>query len=171
MRTLIEQAREAADSRAYYLSLFAALALPDICAAMSSGDGRTNHKRYAAWFDEYVAPKYTVGPKRVPSLSGADCYYYRCSILQQGSSQHPKNTYSRILFVEPGATTNIFHNNVMNDALNLDVRLFCHDVCDGAVSWLATAEESPEYQANFGRFMQRHPNGLPPYIVGLPVIA
>ena len=171
MRTLIAQARKAADSRAYYLSLFATLALPDICAAMSSLDGETNRGRYIAWFDEYVAPRYTIGPERTQSLTGADCYYYRCSILHQGSSQHPKSSYSRILFVEPGATTNVFHNNVLNDALNLDVRMFCHDVCDGADRWLTAAENTDEYRANYGRFLQRYPEGLPPYIVGMPVIA
>ena len=65
----------------------------------------------------------------------------------------------------------MFHNNVINDALNLDVRIFCHDVCDGAELWLASAEQTPEYQANYGRSMQRHADGLPPYIVGVPVIA
>lgn len=171
MRSLIEQARQAADSRAYFLSLFAALTLPDICAAMSSSDGRTNGKRYAAWFDEFVADRYTVGPDRTPSLSGEDCYYYRCSVLHQGSSQNAKSTYSRILFVEPGATTNVLHNNVMNDALNLDVRIFCHDMLDGVERWLEIAEQTPEYKANYGRFMQRYPDGLPPYIGGVPVIA
>jgi hypothetical protein len=171
MRTLITQTREAADSRAYYLSLFAALALPDICAAMSSPDGQTNGSRYIAWFDEFVAPNYTVGPDRRPSLTGTDCYYYRCSILHQGSSQHSKSSFSRILFVEPGATSNVFHNNVINDALNLDVRLFCHDVCDGADAWLIAAEQTAEYKVNYGRFLQRYADGLPPYIVGVPVIA
>lgn len=171
MRTLITQAREAADSRAYYLSLFAALALPDICAAMSSYDGKTNRTRYIKWFDRYVAPRYTVGPDHAPTLRGKDCYYYRCSILHQGSSQHPKSSFSRILFVERGATTSLLHNNVVNNALNLDVRLFCHDVCDGADTWLEAAELSAEYQANYGRFLQRYANGLPPYIVGVPVIA
>jgi hypothetical protein len=124
MRTLIQQARQAADSRAYFLSLFAALTLPDICAAMSSSDGRTNGERYAAWFDEFVAHRYTAGPDRTPSLSGKDCYYYRCSVLHQGNSQNPKSSYSRILFVEPGATTSVAHNNVLDDALNLDVQIF-----------------------------------------------
>ena len=171
MRILIHQARQAAGSRAYYLSLFAALALPDICAAMSSPDGQTNRGRYIARFDEFVSPKYAVGPDRSPSLTGTDCYYYRCSILHQGSSQHPKSSFSRILFVEPGVTTNVFHNNVLNDALNLDVRLFCNDVCDGADAWLTEAEQTAVYQANYGRFLQRYPEGLPPYIVGVPVIA
>lgn len=171
MRTLIEQVRQAADSRAYYLSLFASLTLPDICAAMSASDGQTNRSRYIAWFDQYVAPMYTVGPARIPSFGGADCYYYRCSMLHQGSSQHPRSSYSRILFVEPGSTTNVFHNNLLNDALNLDVGIFCRDVCNGADQWLAEVEQTPEYQTNYGRFMQRHPNGLPPYIVGVPVIA
>lgn len=171
MQTLITQARQAAESQAYYLSLFAALALPDICAAMSSSDGEAKRDRYIAWFDEYVAPMYSVGLHHTPSFTGTDCYYYRCSMLHQGSSQHPRSSYSRILFIEPGVSTNVLHNNVLNDALNLDVRMFCHDICDGADHWLASAEGTPEYKANYERFMQRHANGLPPYIVGVPVIA
>lgn len=153
------------------MSLFAVLTLPDICAAMSSTDGRAEGKRYIAWFDKYVAPRYTVGPDHRPSFSGADCYYYRCSLLHQGSPQHSKSSYSRIIFVEPGTTSNVFHNNVINDVLNIDVRLFCHDVLDGAERWLSEAENTPEYKINYGRFIQRYPNGLPPYIVGVPVIA
>lgn len=170
MRDLITQVRLAADSRAYYLSLFAALTLPDICAAAESLDGQATGNRYIAWFDRYVAPKYTVGPDHSPSLSGADCYYYRCSLLHQGSSQHPKSKFSRILFVEPGVTSNVFHNNILNDALNIDVRLFCNDILDGAEQWLTQAEKTPEYQQNYPRFLQRYSNGLPPYIVGIPVI-
>ncbi len=171
MRDLINQARAAADSRAYYLSLFAALTLPDICGAMSSADGRAERSRYIAWFDKYVAPRYTVGPERTPSFSGSDCYYYRCALLHQGSSQHPKSSYTRVLFVELGATSNVFHNNVLNDALNIDVRQFCHDVLNGAEQWLREAEHTAEFKQNYPRFMQRYPNGLPPYIVGVPVIA
>lgn len=138
---------------------------------MSSPDGRAESKRYIAWFDKYVAPRYTVGPERKPAFSGADCYYYRCALLHQGSSQHPKSSYSRVLFVEPGTTSNVFHCNVLNDALNIDVRLFCHDVLNGAEQWLREAEHTAEYKQNYSRFMQRYPNGLPPYIVGVPVIA
>lgn len=79
--------------------------------------------------------------------------------------------YSRVLFVEPGATTNVFHNNILNDALNIDLRCFVSDLLTGALEWLRQAEGSANYQRNYARFMQRYPNGLAPYIVGVPVIA
>lgn len=78
--------------------------------------------------------------------------------------------YGRILFVEPGATSNIFHNNVLNDALNIDAAIFCKDVLAGAAAWLQIMQNSDNYRKNFPLFMQRYPAGLPPYIVGIPVI-
>lgn len=79
--------------------------------------------------------------------------------------------YSRVLFVEPGATTNIFHNNILNDVLNIDLKLFVHDLLTGALAWLQEVEHSANYQRNYTLFMQRYPNGIAPYIVGVPVIA
>jgi hypothetical protein len=103
-------------------------------------------------------------------FTGKDCYYYRCSALHQGSSQHPQGTYSRILFVEPSATTNIFHCNILNDALNIDVRIFCNYIVSGALDWLRQYETTELYERNYGKFMRRYPRGLSPYIVGVPVI-
>ena len=170
MQTLIAQIKQSANSPAYYLTLFAALTLPDICSAMTSCNGEANRSRYIAWFDEYVAPKYVVGPDQSPSFSGENCYFYRCSILHQGSSQHPKNSYSRVLFVEPNERV-FLHNNVINDTLNLDIRRFCLDICESAETWLAAAQATDQYQANYQKFMRRYPEGLPPYIVGIPLIA
>jgi hypothetical protein len=117
------------------------------------------------WFNKYVARKYT------GFLDGEDCYYFRCSLLHQGSSQHPKSNYSRVLFVEPTATTNVFHCNILNDAFNIDVRIFCNDIVECVKEWLTEVENTDLYKKNYTKFMMRHPNGLKPYIVGVPVIS
>jgi hypothetical protein len=91
--------------------------------------------------------------------------------LHQGRAQHSKLGFSRILFVEPGQTSNVFHNNVLNDALNIDAAVFCGDILAGAIVWLQTSDNSDNYKKNFPLFMQRYPTGLPPYIVGVPVIS
>jgi hypothetical protein len=171
MRDLIQQVRVAADSRSYYLALFASLALPDICGALGAPDGQASRARYVAWFDRHVAPRYAPSFGARSFLTGEDAYYYRCSVLHQGSSQHPKSSYSRILFLEPGATGVLLHNNVMNDALNIDVGRFCHDILDGVEEWLEGAEADPTYKKNSSQFLRRFPEGLAPYIVGVPVIA
>ena len=91
-------------------------------------------------------------------------------MLHQASAQHPKSHYSRIFFVELTATSNVFHNNVFNDALNIDVHRFCNDVVESVQSWLPTVQGTPQFVANQAKCVQRYPGGLKPYIVGVPVI-
>jgi len=165
MRDFLTQIRTGLEGNLYFLALFSVLAIPDLCGAMGSENGEASREKYQAWFDKYVAPKYN------GFLSGTDCYFFRCSLLHQGSSQHPNNTYKRVLFVEPSATTNVFHNNIMNDALNIDVRIFCNDIISGAEAWLGENEETELYKKNYDKFMRRYPDGLKPYIVGVPVIS
>ena len=68
--------------------------------------------------------------------------------------------------VEPGATTNTFHYNILNDALNIDVGLFCREMAAGARNWLNAVENTPRFRANYDKFARRYPNGLAPYLVG-----
>jgi len=165
MRDFLAQIKKGLDENLYFLSLFSTLAIPDLCGAVGSVNGEASAKKYKAWFDKYFAPKYN------GFLGGDDCYFFRCSLLHQGRSQHPNNTYKRVLFVEPSATTNVFHNNIMNDALNIDVRIFCSDMIAGAEKWLEENEETELFKKNYDKFMRRYPNGLSPYIVGVPVIS
>jgi hypothetical protein len=164
MRDFLNQITKALDMNLYYVALFSSLAIPDICGAIGSASGKATKSKYVNWFDKYVAPRYG------GFLTGTDCWWYRCSALHQGSSQHPQSTYKRILFIEPTATTNVFHNNVLNDALNIDVRIFCNNLLSGALMWLQQNENTTLYKQNSSKFMRRYPNGLPPYISGVPVI-
>ncbi len=165
MRDFLYQIREGLVHNLYFLSLFAALAIPSICGALESDDGIDSRIKYINWFNRYAAREYS------NYLTGEDCYNFRCSILHQGSTQHPNSNYSRILFVEPQATNCIFHCNILNDALNIDVRIFCNDLLNAAEAWLNQVEGTKNYQRNYDRFIRRYPNGLPPYIGGVPVIS
>ncbi len=164
MLDLLQQTRSAASCQLYYLALNSALALPDICGALEAPDGRASGPRYAAWFDKHVAPLYD------GTLDGDTCYRFRCSMLHQGRTQHPKAKYARLVFIEPGATHDVLHNNVLNDALNIDVRIFCEDVVHAVEVWLPSALAQPQVAANIDGFVRRYPEGLPPYVVGVPVI-
>src|SRR5438132_7430853 len=107
MRDFLDQVAIAANNqRLYYLALTGALVIPDICSALEAKDGQANGPRYIAWFDSHVAPRYA-SARRPPMLTGADWYRFRCSFLHQGTTQHPKSTYSRILFIEPGAAPTV----------------------------------------------------------------
>ncbi len=164
MRDLLDQVDKALQANLYYVALFVSLAIPDICGAIGSTSGQATKTKYVDWFDKYVGQRYS------GFLTADDCWFFRCSLMHQGSSQHPKSMYSRILFVEPTATTGVFHCNVLNGALNIDVRIFCCDILSGALSWLQQHQGTAVYQRNYSRFMRRYPNGLAPYIVGVPVV-
>jgi hypothetical protein len=72
--------------------------------------------------------------------------------------------------LSPGLTPDHLHRNVLANALNIDVGIFCDDILTGAERWLAQVEGTQPYEKNYDRFLTRYPNGLPPYIGGIPVI-
>lgn len=182
MENLVDQIEASTASRFYYISLFAALSVPDIAGALDSNDGLATGAKYAAWYEAWVRPRFqeqllaeipelrTTMKSAQSPLTGEDCYRFRCSLLHQGSSQHPKSAFERIIFIEPGATTTVCHYNTLNNALNIDVNLFCLEVVAGTRLWLKTAQTNPQYLQNYQRFARRHPDGLSPYIGGVPVI-
>lgn len=183
MNTLIDQIEASLLSRQYFLSLYTTLTIPDIAGALSSENGEASGAKYAAWFEQWVRPRFFerllasvpaehrhfMKPMENP-LTGEACYRFRCSLLHQGSSQHPKSPFSRIVFIEPGATTNVIHYGRLNDALCIDLGHFCQEVIAGARLWLQQAGSDQNYIKNYERFARRHPNGLSPYIVGVPVV-
>ena len=171
MDEFLQQLLIAAEAGMYYLAILGALTVPDICAGLESEDGLTNGERYRSWFDQWVAPKYAVGPERTPSFTGEDAWRFRCSMLHHGTTQHPASRYVRVLFVPSGPNGNVFHNNVLNDALNLDIPTFCNDVVQSALSWRSVVDASGTYRRNLDKFVRVHPTGVPPYIVGSPVIS
>lgn len=183
MRTLVEQVERSLQPGLYYLSLFGSLAIPDIAGALDSDDGQASGERYKAWYEEWARPRFREKVlERIPPearryigelenpLTGDACYRFRCSLLHQGSSQHPKSPFSRIIFIEPGTTSNVVHYGVLNDALCIDLNSFCIEMISGAKLWLEKVEKTERYQANYANFARRHPEGLKPYIAGVPVV-
>ncbi len=166
MKDFLLQIRGALKVDLYYLSLFATLAIPDICGALDSADGIATPSKYKTWFDEQLRKEYG------ESFSGEDCYRFRCSLLHQGTTQHPKSKYARIIFVEPSpATANlVLHRNVFNDVFNIDVRIFCEDMVGAALRWLSEVEGTERFSRNQQKFMRRYPEGIAPFIRGVPVI-
>lgn len=165
MDEFLEQIEAACDSGSFYLALFCCLALPDICGAISSSNGRATGAKYTKWFDDFVSPMYG------GNLKGATCYKFRCIALHQGRAEDPGLGYQRILFLAPSERNSFLHNNVLNDALNVDLSQFCMDVIHGVRKWMQVESGSSNYQRNMAAFLRKHAGGLPPYIVGMDVYA
>jgi len=63
-----------------------------------------------------------------------------------------------------------FHCNVFNNALNLDIPMFCEDMIDGVEAWFALKKTDENVQRNLANLVQLHPNGLSPYLPGVPAV-
>lgn len=168
MRELLRQIEAALDANLYYLALFASLALPDICGAIDSLDGVATGSKYKDWFDKYVAPKYLRYGHQY--LTGADCYHFRCSLLHQGSSQIQHSNYSRVIFIEPPEDELTPHLNLVGEALNVDLRIFCNDIIRSIREWLDRVENTRAYEINYDKFMRWYAQGLPQHGIDRPVI-
>lgn len=165
MLDYLEQVEATNRAGIYYMALAGALVVPDICAALESPDGRTTGNKYAAWFDTHAATKMH------GTFSGRDCWLFRCGFLHQGTSESTGGTYSRVMFFEPGATTVVIHGGVLDDVLLIDVQIFVTDVVDAARAWWLASQGSEPFEANAQKLIRRYPDGLAPYIGGIPVIA
>lgn len=171
MRTLISQTRKAVGAELYYLALMSALAIPDIAGALETKDGEASGKHFAAWYEKWVHPILLKSRGRINPLSGQLCYGFRCALLHQGRSQRQKDQYSNIMFIEPGHPNYGLHYCLISgDALLIQLDEFVEEVLRGCEAWLEYIEGTETFENNYRLFARRHPQGLAPYIVGVPVI-
>jgi hypothetical protein len=159
---LIRQIRAASAGGLYYLALFGALALPDICGALGSDNGRATGSKYKAWLRDNVRAQ----------ANQADLIYgLRCSLIHQ-SSAHPHGSQFPIAFAYP--TAGQIHNisTVVNgDRVGwLSIPMFVDEVCTGAETWMAKFGNTNIVVRNYEKFARFRPDGLPPHASG-PIIA
>lgn len=143
MNEFIEAIDRSAVAGNWYGALFVALSLPDICGKIDQPGENSSQRRYAAWFDKYVRPKYThrVGADRQEHvfLGGNDCYALRCAYLHEGSDntslQKAKEAVERFHFiVAPKGCT--IHCNMIDTKLQLQVDIFCEDIKQSVIAWV-----------------------------------
>ena len=122
MQDLLQQTRRASSYQLYHLkALNSALALAGYLRSTRICGGMDRHPgpKYVAWFDDNVAPSYG------GTLDGDTCYRFRCSMLHQGRTPASgKAKYARVVFVEPGATHDVLHNNVVNETRSISMLVY-----------------------------------------------
>lgn len=171
MHTLIAQTRKAVESDLYYLALISALAIPDIAGALGAEDGRSTGDRFAAWYETWVHPRLMENRGRKNPLSGQLCYGFRCALLHQGRSQRQNDQYSNIIFIELGHPNYSLHYCIISgNALLIQLDEFVEEVLCGCEVWLESIKGTEPFETNYRFFARRHPQGLAPYVVGVPVI-
>jgi hypothetical protein len=166
LETALQEIEKALAANLFYLALVMALTLPDICAALEDENAYSGRDEYKKWYRENLADRF-------PFMSDADCYSLRCGVVHKGSLglKSKGSTFSRVLFALPTPRRNIFHNNVLNDALQFDPVIFCADMIAAVRKWYSEHCEDENVKKNLPNVLQVRPNGLAPYMVGTPIIA
>ena len=164
IQPILHEIQKAIDAGLFYLAIASCLSLPDLCAALESPTGTTSGPQYKDWYGQWLGPKY-------PNITADDCWSLRCGVVHQGRFGHQRMQYSRVLFTIPTASRNVFHNIIVNDALNLDATIFCADTIRSVSEWYVTKQNDPLVSQNLPRLLRLYPAGLPPYMIGMPLIA
>lgn len=61
--------------------------------------------------------------------------------------------------------------DVTGKVLQIDAAWFCQQFTDAVRQWAITKVNDPNVQTNVPNLVRLRPEGLPPYIVGIPLIA
>lgn len=155
MERLTNAIKMAVENKNWYGALTMALTLPDICGHIETPE-KGSKVRYVDWYNRYMLNKYTyfLGTDKEEHifLRGEDCYALRCSYLHQGGSnienQRARQALSDFLFIDPPESGGLMHLNQFNNALQLQVDIFCLDMANSVEEWANTeVQNSEEYQS------------------------
>lgn len=145
------------------LALTMTFALPDICVSLSSQDGRSTGARYVEWCQNNLDDRFSF-------VTGEDLYSMRCGVLHNGRLGELKHSVARVLFTLPSTNGGVYENNLIEDAYFYGAVELCRNFADVVRAWYYKNANDPIVKANLPRMMQYHPNGIPPYVVGVPVL-
>lgn len=163
LEEILAEIDRALEQKFYYLAVAAVLTLPDLCVSLISDDGRSNGRKYVKWCSDNLGDEFAY-------VTGDDLWSFRCGVSHNGRFGDLKHNVGRVIFSLP-FQGNTFTNCQFNDAFVYSVEDFCRNFMNAVRIWYAANESNENLQLNINRMVQYRPNGLPPYIVGAPLLA
>ena len=133
----IGELRGARTLQTYLGTLHLVCAVPDVCGALESDDGKASAARYVRWADRHLVKGDAV-------MTGADWYKMRCVVLHQGSSlptdpRGQPSQYASISFVTPGNAEGSAHRVVIRltegNNITLDIAQLADEMLVGLADW------------------------------------
>lgn len=161
MDRLILEIRAALQANMFTLALQGALALIDICAALESSDDRTRANLFKAWYTTHLGSSFS-------ELSDEDAYQLRCGLLHQGRAS--SDQYEAVVFAIPPVDGIYFHAQI-NGALLQGLTEFVTGILDRVEAWWTANQNNEPIKTNAEFVVRLRPEGLEPYVAGVPVLA
>ncbi|WP_143545049.1 hypothetical protein [Rhodococcus sp. RS1C4] len=161
----MDQMRQASVAGLWFVALTTALALPDICGALASENGRATGSKYRAWVSQYIEGEDEESAERLWKL--------RCSLLHQGSMQ--TSGMDPIGFLVPDEGQSQMHGLSIQmsetERINMmSIPIFVDDVATGVGTWLNDVAGSSRFARNVGKSAHLRRDDLQPVIRGAWVI-
>lgn len=170
MKDFIEEIRACLGAAIYSPALACTMIVPDACGAVEYPNIRGNGERYRRWYDAYC-PTF---PSKEFDFGGDAAWSIRNGMMHETRLELKRFGFDRVLFTVPNRIGILIHMNRsrMGDvrALNIDLVTFCKGVIDGCERWLSDIENDEEKVCRLSGLIQYRANGLPPHIVGTPLV-
>lgn len=165
LRGLTGESRRACDLGMHQLALRGVLCLIDTCGAIGSQNGRSTEGKFRRWLEQFAG----YDDDLTSRLWGL-----RCSVLHQGRAL-PDRHEIPIAFIEPGPDRGRIHciETEVEGAviLWLDLNSLIDEVGRAVDLWLDRRGAQQPVLGNLTHVARVRPEGLPPHLVGLPVLA
>ena len=96
--------------------------------------------------------------KNLVSLTGEECYKFRCAMLHQGKAVHNHAKFYNIVYMKNG----ISHNNVSTSRdgrsnLYIDIPTFCRDIISSGADWFNARSKNKIVQKYLNQMIQGRP--------------
>ena len=164
MENFVNAARCAVHAGNWYAALAMALTLPDMAGKAEWPSKNRGRESFVRWFELWLQPTYSVDATRFRpagfQLTGSDCYALRCAYLHQGSLdlEGPgANAIEAFRFIPPPADGHVYHRNMFENTMQLQVDLFTWEVCEAVERWLVDARTRPEVAARIDSLARINP--------------
>ncbi|MFD1770850.1 hypothetical protein [Sphingobacterium suaedae] len=156
MDKLIQELEVLVNHQLYVAGLTLALAIPDICAALESEDGKATGAKYKLWAERYLIPNYD------GMVTASDFYKLRCASVHQGKLHHHLDNYDKIIFKLPVEENEfMMHRNTIYNTLQLSAKIFINEIVEAYYNWKDNNSNNPNLTKNLRECFTFHANGYP----------
>lgn len=113
-----------------------------------------------AQFADYIEQQKRTIRDRSQRFTADDCYKFRCACLHSGVAKRDRGP---INLTPPLASTGVVHMNIVNGDLQLQIDIFCEDVCQAVELWAENNKENADIQKRINELIEVSPirvNGI-----------
>lgn len=163
LRPIFAEIEAAIGHGLFWLALTSALTIPGICSALESERHWSGRDEYIDWYNRYLKQRFSY-------LTPEDCYSLRCGVVHKGTSgiHAPGKKYKRVIFTLPVGITIV--EGLFDEVLQFDAVKFCRTIVIACEDWYSDHRDHDFVRRNSMDIFRYHPDGLAPYIKGLPII-